>query len=713
MSAEAGDWRQDASARDHAQQAVLSHGVQHNYFGDGSGSRQLDVALSISAPLGLRDDRFPLRGRSGLVAELTGLLGGGKSATGPRVRVLHGMGGCGKTSIAVEVAAEAVSRGVETWWVSATEESRFTAGTFALARRLGVGEQELRGGDTADQVWRQLTARTEPWLLVIDNADDLDMLRMGTARLRDGTGWVRPAGSLGLVVVTTRDADPEACGTWARLQSIGALPPDKAALVLADHAGGAAELGTAEQALRLAERLGGLPLALRLAGSYLAEAVQVPAAFSGPDTLRSYAEYRKVLEDGGLDRAFPVSRGRELTREQAREVIGRTWELSLDLLEHRDIPEARVMLRLLAVLAAAPVPYTLLLDPGVLASSPLLGETSGERVWLVLRALSSVGLVDLPGSAEGSGSVLVLRLHPLVRDASTPSAGDGLEDYLALSTALLKHAAEAKETGQPEEPPAWPHWQQLAPHAFQVLDMIANRPGVPDAARLDAAFVATLAALYQSSRGLYADAETQLRVVLDVHRRVLGDEHPNTLATRHSIAWTMSQRGNHAAAEAEFISVLDAQSRVIGAEAPLTLVARYEVAYEMAERGDHAGAEAEYRIVLETETRVFGADHPNTLTARHAVAYEMAQRGDHAGAEAEYRAVLAARTRILGADHPNTLATRHGLAWLLTRKGDLAAAEAEYRVVLAARTRVLGAGHPQTQRTESMLNELRGLQDNT
>jgi tetratricopeptide (TPR) repeat protein len=675
---------------------VLYRGVQNIYLGDAGGARHLDVALSIAAPQ--RDDRFPLRGRGALVTELAGLLAGGTAGAGPRVRVLHGMGGCGKTSIAVEVAAGAAAWGVETWWIPATEESRFTAGMTALARRVGVSEPELRGGDAADLLWQRLAVRAKPWLLVIDNADDLDVLRVGPARLRDGTGWVRPPGAAGLVVVTTRDGDPGVWGTWARLHRVGVLPAAEAALVLADHAGGAAGLGSAQDAGLLAERLGGLPLALRLAGSYLAEAVQVPAGFSAPDTLRSYAEYRQVLEDGGLDRAFPAG-GLELGREQAREVIGRTWELSLELLERRGLGEARVLLRLLAVLADAPVPYALLLDPGTLAGSGLLPGIGGERVWQVLRALAGFGMIDLPGPEQDSGEVPVLRLHPLVRDASAAPAGSGLDECLALAAALLERAAEAEETGLPEDPPAWPAWQRLARHAFHVFDVIAARPAVPDSARADAAAAADLAARYQAARGLYAEADARQRAVLDVRLRVFGAEHLSTLAARSNIVWVMAMRGDHAGAAAEYRAILAARIRLLGAEHPDTLLTRYNIAGMMAERGDHAGAQAEYRAVLATQTRLLGADHPSTLNTRHNLACEMARQRDHAGAEAEYRTILAAQTRLLGAEHRNTLLTRYNIAGMMAKRGDHAEAEPEYRTILAAQSQLLGAEHPDTLNT--------------
>ena len=357
--------RLDVAGHDRAQQASLGYGTQHNYFG--AASAEAEAAVSITPPAGQRDGRFPLRGRAELLGELIEL------GDGPGVRVIHGMGGCGKTSLALEAAHLASRRGAEVWWVSATEERRFLAGMRALGRRLGVTDDELRHGEAADLLWRRLSEWRQEWLLVIDNTDDPQLLAGPSMRTADGTGWLRPVDSPpGLVLVTSRDGRAASWGPWCRLRPVGMLSAKEAAQVLADRAGHHHDaLGGDSGAEALAQRLGGLPLALRIAGSFLAEMAEVPPAFADPGLIHSYRQYRQALEQGHLDTTFPSLGTRDMTPEQARGIIDRTWELSLDLLESRQFPEARRLLRLLACFADAAIPYELLLSPPILASSAL------------------------------------------------------------------------------------------------------------------------------------------------------------------------------------------------------------------------------------------------------------------------------------------------------------------------------------------------------
>ncbi len=686
---------QDAVAFGQARQATLWSGTQHNHFG--GGTVPAEAALSIAEPVGERDPRLPLRGRDALLAELTGPGAGG-------VRVIHGLGGCGKTRLALEVAWLARQRCIEVWWVSAADQGRLIAGMRAVGRWVGVTDRELAHGEAADLVWRRLSDRSEPWLLVIDNADDSAVLAGPGGAVGNGTGWLRPVRrQAGMVVVTSRDGRASSWGSWCRMHSVGMLRASEATEVLTDNARHQAVLGNDTDAAALAGRLGCLPLALKIAGSYLAEAAPIPAAFAGEDLLRTYRQYQEAVEAGELDIAFPAPREGALTEGQARGLIGRTWELSLDLLEGRRLPEARPILRLLACLADAPVPYQALLHPGTLAQSHLFRGITGPRIWQVLQALAGFGLVDLADTSD-TATVAVARIHPLVRDTSRPrpdtSASD-LSGYMELAARLLHRVVAATETGQPEEPGNWPFWQLITPHALEVFTIVTTSTAYQDSAVGEAAYAAGTAARYQSEQGLHVQALASQRQVLAAQLRVLGPDHPDIFATRHAIAYEMAQLGDQAGALAEFRDILAARQRRLGPDHPDTLSTRHAIAYEMANLGDPAGALAEHRNVLAAELRVLGPEHRQVLITRHQIAWEMSDLGDHAGALAECRDLLATWERLLGPapDHPGKLATRFQIAYEMAQLGDHTAALAEFRDVLAARLRVLGPDQPDTLAT--------------
>jgi hypothetical protein len=151
-------------------------------------------------------------GRNELIGRLRTILSDG-SAKGNRIHVLAGPFGVGKTRIAQEIAHRARKQNIEVWWVPSAGELSFKCAMCAVALSLDApAERVAVDGGSADFIYRRLAGhrriRKHRWLLVIDGADDLDLLGTKT-ELLDGTGWIREPGPSGMVIVTTIDASPE------------------------------------------------------------------------------------------------------------------------------------------------------------------------------------------------------------------------------------------------------------------------------------------------------------------------------------------------------------------------------------------------------------------------------------------------------------------------------------------------------------------------
>ena len=174
----------------------------------------------------------------------------------------------------------------------------------------------------------------------------------------------------------------------------------------------------------------------------------------------------------------------------------------------------------------------------------------GARVWQLLQALDEFGLIDL--TSGDHREIAVASLHPLVRDTSAPRAGPAKHDYPTFLTwrsgCITSRCVLA---GQPEDPQTWPLWQLLIPHAMYIFSAVQSGLHWPDDLAVSAAYTATLAARYQAARGFYTQAEQVQRGVLPVIEKILGPDHPYSLAVRHEIARMMTQREDLAAAEAE------------------------------------------------------------------------------------------------------------------------------------------------------------------
>ncbi|MGX1880462.1 tetratricopeptide repeat protein, partial [Streptomyces sp. NPDC055287] len=696
-------------------------------FGTAPGS------LTIAPPLGRLDRR--VRGRERLLDTLKQLVG--KPTSG--VQVLHGMGGGGKTTVALEIAAHSAALGVATWWVSASDQAALSAGMREVVAALGTPadliDRAWSGRSSAtDLLWRRLCDTAYPWLLVVDNADEPEYLAPH-GRLAEGTGWIRPAAELpGLVLLTSRDSSPATWGPWATLHPVDALDETDATHVLRDLAGDLA--GPREDALLLARRLGGLPLALRIAGAHLAAASAFPA-WPGTSAIRTYADYRAALDDRFTELLDEEPPGGHAPRGGAVPV-SRTWELSLDLLERRGIAQARPLMRLLCCLGEAPVPLVGLLNPDRLAASGLLPGVTPHQLFTALTALADFGLIELhtpPTAADGEAARTLL-LHPLVRDAGRrqQDLAEHQEHYaLAVADLVASAAAELSV----DDPRDWPHWRLLLPHCDAPLALIADpyEAGpelVPKALRAaaagarhlfkvgwldraeavldacervavacdpldpDALDVRSAAAHLLQLRGRLAPAEDLLRTILDDTRALYGDGAGETADARHALAELLDDRGRTAEAETAYRTVYAMRRTLLGEADPQTLAARKGVARMSQQRGLLGQAEEEYRLVLAAYREALGDRHPDTLTTRHDVAQVLHERGMFAHAEQELRETLELCVEVLGAGHPSTLGVRHDLADVLRDRGLLTEAEGEFRTVLGLRRELHGEDHPDT-----------------
>ena len=626
-----------------------------------------------------------LAGREGLLAELDARLAGGPWRPGPRVAVLCGLGGAGKTSVAIEYAHRHLAE-VGVCWQFPAEDPAVLAAEFAvLAAQLGVREI-VDPRDPVASVHAVLARLQAGWLVVFDNAPDRVSVE----------AFVPPAGS-GRILITTQNQH----WTPGQTLDVPVLDMEVAADFLVNRTGDPDRAAARE----LAGELGGLPLALEQAAAYL---------YATGTTLATY---------------LPLFRARQadlLARGQASghpADVAATLGLALSRLAG-EAPPAAGLMRLLAFLAPEPVPLALLFADKKAASSlgpevaavvgPVLGDpvAAGDAI-TALRRYSLVG-------PAGDGLVLVHRLVQAITRAqlSAEAAGQWKQGAAALVDAAVP--ADARLAAK------WPTFAMLLPHARAVLDLtsggmsrIAQYLGfsgsyraardlfqlIADAHRESGAYGPehqdTLGARHELGRwtgaaGDAAGARDQLATLLPIIERVDGPEHPHTLWVRGNLARWTGEAGDAARARDQFAALLPIIERVDGPEHPHTLWVRGNLARWTGEAGDAARARDQAAALLPIVERILGPEYRDTLTARHSLAQWTGEAGDPARARDQFAALLPIIERVEGPEHRNTLTARHNLARWTGEAGDPARARDQFAALLPIIERVLGSEHPHT-----------------
>jgi serine/threonine protein kinase/tetratricopeptide (TPR) repeat protein len=206
--------------------------------------------------------------------------------------------------------------------------------------------------------------------------------------------------------------------------------------------------------------------------------------------------------------------------------------------------------------------------------------------------------------------------------------------------------------------------------------------------------------------GQYPQAEEHLPVALEIRRRLLGEEHQDTLASEHNLASLYMNQGRYADAEPRYLKNLEIRKRVLGEEHSETLRSMGSLASLYMAQGRWVESEPLYLKTLEIRKRVLGEEHPSTLKSMNGLANLYVNQERYAEAERLRVKTLEIQKRVLGEEHPDTLGFMHNLAVLRSYQTRYAEAEPLYLKTLGIQKRVQGEEHPSTLKSMGSLASL-------
>ena len=203
--------------------------------------------------------------------------------------------------------------------------------------------------------------------------------------------------------------------------------------------------------------------------------------------------------------------------------------------------------------------------------------------------------------------------------------------------------------------------------------------------------------------GLYSRAEPLLSAAIDLRRRVLGPEHPDTLRAREEMGLLLHQQGRYSDADKLDREVLEEARRVFGADDRETLRVQANLFWTVHSEGRFAESEKRARATLDSQRRVLGERDPDTLSSMRRLAALLSFMDRLPEAESLARQIIDLRTRISGPEDPETLLATAALGVVLTNEGRPAESEELLRRTLAIQRRVLGSDHLNTASTMNNL----------
>jgi tetratricopeptide (TPR) repeat protein len=590
-------------------------------------------------------------GREPLLRQLRERLMAGERTV---VQALHGMGGVGKTQLAVEHAHRFAGDYDLVWWIDSERPDLIGEQMAALAVAAGVVTTATAVPDAVAALEVHLRTHAR-WLLVFDNVE----------RPEDVLGRL-PAGP-GHVLLTSRHrvwagvAAPVEVDVFDRAESVE---------LIRSQAPGVSEADAA----RIAELVGDLPLAVAQAGGVLAQTGMPVALY-----VTALTEQTVRMLNIALPAHYPVP-------------LGVTVRIALDKLGIED-EAALELIRICAFLAPEPVPLLLFTGApsGSLPDALAAAAADPPRLYECVAALGRFGLARV----GPDGPTLHRLTQTIVRDSMTDSERAGAR---TCAEGVVVDATPDRG----DHPRNWPLWARLTPH------LLALGPAASDNVQLREA--GTDVVFYLLAHGDARAAKALGEDLYESFRARLGADSGHVLWAAMYLATTLRALGELERARELDEEALTRCRRVFGDDHPSTLTARINLAITLHSMGHHDRARELAEDVLHSRRRVRGDDHPDTLRSATIFANTLYSLGEYDRARDIEADTLARCRRVLGHDYPDTLGTAHNLAMTLCVLGEYGQARDMFMDTLTRRRRVLGDDHPDTLvSADSLVGTLREL----
>ncbi|KAI2621788.1 hypothetical protein GGR54DRAFT_599830 [Hypoxylon sp. NC1633] len=492
-----------------------------------------------------------------------------------QLTALEGLGGIGKTQIALEAAYRVRDEypDCSVFWVPAVDATSFENAYRHIGRQLGVKRIEDDQADVKMLVKDALSHESAgSWLMIVDNADDLKLF--ADAALPNHLPFSRK----GSILFTTR-SHGAAVGLdipQKDITTITEMNDDEGTKLLRiglkDH-----QVCNAESIGRLLEFLAYLPLAIKQASAYLAK------------TDMSVSKYLHHCQSSDRTMVKLLSKDFE-DRNRYKNMnnpVATTWLISFDHIS-LDYPLAARYLKFICYLAEKDIPVSLL-PPGE-------DELEADEAIGILKGYAFIMERNKPDSFD---------VHRLVRLAMRNWLQEK-EEWKEWATKVFQRLTNEYPDPQHENRGIW---MSYLPHGQMVLELRGETAG-------EETHLLFKVAWSYSMLGKYNEAEQMFRQTLEeleLREPVLGKKHPFILANMNNLAGVLERQGKYEEAEQMHRQTLELMEQVLGKEHPGTLANMSNLAGALVRQGKYEEAEQILRQTLELREWVLGTEHPDTL----------------------------------------------------------------------------------------------------
>ncbi|KAJ5085106.1 Acyl transferase/acyl hydrolase/lysophospholipase [Penicillium argentinense] len=577
---------------------------------------------------------------------------------------LFGLGGSGKTQIAIELAYETRERWPDrsVFWIPALNHESIQQAYQKIGHELGLEQNENEKEDIKTQVQKYLShAHTKPWLLIFDHVDDIDLWVESNTTRNDGLMKFLPKHHKGVILFTTRSKRVAHKLASTGIIELPEMDERRATSVLRNSLVDKSLLNNREHTKVLLERLAFLPLAITQAASFLNE------------NQMDIASYIRLL-DGQEQDAIDLL-GEDFEDEgrgkSIRNAIAKKWLTSFSQLAAQN-SFASECLSIMACLNPRDIPVSIL---------PRRTELELEKAIGILSSYSFV-------RAQESGKYL--DLHPLVHLATRNflRSNGSWRDWQRRAIVTLGQRFPAAYNGGESVRNLW---RSAMAHGIYIVDEIAAETRCFWTAQL----LYSLACCTMLE-ARYKDAEKHCLKAIELKKEVFGSKIGATLPEMSLLATIYHLDGQIQKALVIAEESLKSHKELFGGNDRRTVTSRTKISLVYKDSFKYEEAEKLARESLRFHLRNYDLTHYDTIVCLDILTSLYIDRGQFQNAAELSQVTYQITQRICGRDHPLTIPSASRLAVAYHRQWRLDEANAIVSEILPMSQMILGDCHPTT-----------------
>jgi tetratricopeptide (TPR) repeat protein len=581
---------------------------------------------------------------------------------------ITGLGGVGKTQVALELIFRTRKKHKDciVIWIPVTSIESLHQAYRDVAKQLRVPGWEDEKADPKRLVQLHLSKEsTGRWLLLFDNADDIDMwiAKAGSDAQHEAGSYplidYLPKNKQGTIIFTTRDRKVAVKLAQQNVVEIPEMDENTAGRLLKNCRIHHDSTDNPQDQSDLLSQLTCLPLAIVQAAAYINE-----NGITLADYLALLAEQEEEVIDLLSEEFEDDGRYRNV-----KNPIATTWLISFERIRQRDS------------LATEYLSFMACIHPKSIPQNILPPCPSRKKETEAIGTLTAYCFV----TRRPAGGYL--DLHRLVHLATR----NWLRKEELLTQCTYKAALRLAAVMPDDQVRNLNVWNTYLPHANHIL-----QSGIAGVNRLPKTLLWWRLTAHLLKDGRFNEIESMVLKWLDAHQKLLGRKHPDILTVMHHMANIYTQKGQWSKAEVLQIQVMEARMRELGPEHPDTLSEMSNLAITYRNAGQWDKAEELQLKVLETRQKVHRPEHPQLLTSIAALASIYSYKGQWEKAENLQVQVLDIQKQVLGPEHPDTLTTMDNLAMTYSQKSQWDQAENLRIQALNFRKEALGPNHLDT-----------------